>query len=46
VTAFEELQLGVGDEAQVYDIDVTGTVTPNTEATVFEPPAPPSSYCE
>ncbi len=47
VTAFEELQLGVGDGATVYDMDdVNGTVTANDQASPFEPPVPPSSYCD
>lgn len=47
VTAFEELQVGVGNGATVYRIDDrTGTVSaaPDLEAT--DVPAPPASYCE
>ncbi len=47
VTAFEQLQLGVGAGARVYDIDdVAGSVAENDQAAAFEPPVPPASYCD
>jgi hypothetical protein len=39
VTAFEELQIGLGPEARVFTIDdVNGTIVPAEDATVFAPP--------
>jgi hypothetical protein len=47
VTAFEELQLGVGPGAVVYAIDqVAGTLTPIPNAVPFNPPAWPWHWCE
>ncbi|MCA9583463.1 MAG: hypothetical protein KC416_16800, partial [Myxococcales bacterium] len=47
VTAFEELQVGVGDSARVYAIDdKAGALTPLPNATPTEVPEPPSAYCE
>lgn len=48
VTSFEELQIGTGEGARVYDIDsVAGTITENTALKTIEPPATfPSSYCQ
>jgi hypothetical protein len=46
VTAFEELQIGVGPGARVYTInDVAGTVALNDALPAFEPPALDPSYC-
>ena len=39
VTAFEELQIGLGPEARVFTIDdVNGTIVPLEDTTVFDPP--------
>lgn len=47
VTAFEQLQLGVGPGAVVYELDdVAGSVTPRADLQPFEPPVPPASYCQ
>ena len=47
ITAFEELQLGVGPGARVFGIDdVKGTVALLPDAAPFEPPAVPSGYCD
>lgn len=46
VTAFEELQVGVGPGAVVYAIDaVAGTVSALAGATPSTPPVPPASLC-
>ena len=47
VTAFEELQVGVGPGARVYAIDdADGTVAEETAATAFAPPSWPDLRCE
>lgn len=47
LTAFEELQLGVGDEARLFRIDdVRGALAPAPDLTVFRPPVPPEALCE
>ncbi|MCC6525486.1 MAG: hypothetical protein IT373_22740 [Polyangiaceae bacterium] len=47
LTAFEELQLGVGPGARIYAIDdAGGTLAEASGAVPFEPPVPPGSYCE
>ncbi|MFH1437986.1 MAG: hypothetical protein ABIJ56_19920 [Pseudomonadota bacterium] len=46
VTAFEVLQIGLGEGAQVYSIDdTTGTVSLLTEADPYSPPPWPDEYC-
>jgi len=46
VSAFEQLQLGVGVDAAVYDIDDgAGSVSVNESAERFIVPVPPASYC-
>jgi hypothetical protein len=46
VTAFEELQIGVGPGAQVYSIDdVAGTVTLDPALDAVDPPALDAAYC-
>jgi hypothetical protein len=46
VTAFEELQLGIGAGARVYSLDdVTGSVTLNPALTPTAPPALDPAYC-
>jgi hypothetical protein len=47
VTAFEEVQVGLGDGARVYRIDdVAGTLTEMPGADPFLPPTPPADYCQ
>jgi hypothetical protein len=47
VTAFEELQIGIGDGAQVYRIDdVAGTLTADPSLMPFDPPQPSSDFCD
>ena len=46
VTAFEELQVGVGPLAKIYRIDdVSGVVTEDVELTPFAPPPFPQHLC-
>jgi hypothetical protein len=46
VTAFEELQLGIGAEARVYSLDdITGLATLQPDATPFDPPEWPAHFC-
>lgn len=47
ITAFEEVQVGIGAGARVYHIDdTTGTATLDTSATPTVPPDYPTQYCE
>jgi len=47
VTAFEELQIGIGPDARVYALDSTvGTATELSNATPLVPPDWPTSYCQ
>jgi hypothetical protein len=47
VTAFEELQVGVGPGARVYRInDVAGTVTLAADLSPFPAPKEPTAYCQ
>ncbi len=47
VTAFEELQIGIGEGARVYRIDDrAGTVELAEDLEPFVPPFPPASFCE
>jgi hypothetical protein len=47
VTAFEELQVGVGAGAVVYTLDdVAGTATAAPALTPFVPPEPAASFCQ
>lgn len=47
LTAFEELQIGVGPGARVYRLDdIAGTATLADDLAPFEPPSPPEgNYC-
>jgi hypothetical protein len=46
VTAFEELQIGIGPGARVYALDSTaGTATELPDASVLIPPDWPTDYC-
>ncbi|MCA9602321.1 MAG: hypothetical protein R3A78_05660 [Polyangiales bacterium] len=47
VTAFEEIQVGLGDGARVYRIDdVNGTIEPLPNATPTTVPALPGAFCD
>lgn len=47
VTAFEELQIGIGEGARVYRIDdKAGTVELADDLKAYVPPSPPASFCE
>lgn len=47
MNAFEEVQVGIGDNAKVYHLDDTnGTASLIEDAQIFEPPTPPSTFCE
>ncbi len=47
VTAFEELQLGVGDDARVYSIhDAQGTIELDEALEAYTPPGLPDHYCD
>jgi hypothetical protein len=45
VTAFEELQIGVGPAARVYDLDDVGGGASPSDAPAFDPPAWPGGLC-
>ncbi len=46
LTAFEELQVGIGDAARVYRIDdVNGRLDEAPDLEVLDPPSPPPSFC-
>ena len=46
-TGFEELQIGLGPDAQIYDLDdIDGAVTPDPNLKPFEPPTQSPSYCQ
>jgi len=46
VTAFEQLQVGVGPNARVFDLDdVAGTAVENPGADPTTPPDWPNEYC-
>ncbi len=47
LTAFEELQIGIGPDARVYALDSTaGTATEIADAVAVVPPDWPTQYCE
>ena len=47
VSAFEELQVGSGDDARVFDIDdVNGALNERPDLDPFVPPSVPASYCQ
>ena len=47
VSGFEQLQLGTGADARVFDIDdVAGTLSERDDLTAFVPPTVPASYCK
>jgi hypothetical protein len=46
VTAFEELQLGLGPSARLYRLDdIVGALEPAPDLAPFDPPAMPASAC-
>ncbi|GMV39088.1 MAG: hypothetical protein AMXMBFR64_08040 [Myxococcales bacterium] len=47
VTAFEELQLGVGPDAKMFRIDdVAGKLIPAPDLLPYDPPGPPGGVCD
>lgn len=47
VTAFEELQVGLGDAARLFRIDdAIGALVPDASLVALTPPVPPSRFCE
>lgn len=47
VTAFEELQLGVGPDAKMFRIDdVAGKLIPAPDLMPYDPPGPPDGVCD
>lgn len=47
LTAFEEVQVGIGDGARVFRIDdVQGRLEEATDLVPFDPPVPPPTMCE